>query len=125
MKTIKKLMYLIFASVLSIGSIGCNGNVFSSLFEDSNKSLMMLALGGGGGPAAIKSITSTSTNGSYGAGAAINVTVNFSRRVTLSVGTLDVTLDTGDVVSVSAPSYPARALTGTYKIGRASCRERG
>ncbi|HPV43407.1 MAG TPA: hypothetical protein PKX40_19665 [Spirochaetota bacterium] len=64
----------------------------------------------------ITQITSSSANGTYGTGAAIDVTVNFNKSVTLSGGLLNVTLDTGDVVSVSAGSYPASVFTGTYTV---------
>ncbi|MDH5720591.1 MAG: hypothetical protein OEZ13_08210 [Spirochaetia bacterium] len=64
----------------------------------------------------ISSITSTTPSASYGAGSNINVTVTMSEPVTLSGGTLDVTLDTGAVVSITAGSYPAAVLTGTYTV---------
>ena len=64
----------------------------------------------------ISSITSTTPDGSYSESANINITVTLSEPVTLSVGTLDVTLDTGDSISVSAGAYPATILTGTYTV---------
>lgn len=64
----------------------------------------------------IQSITSTTTDGSYNAGDTINVTVTFSESVTLSGGTLGVTLDTTDVVSILAFSNSATA-SGTYTVG--------
>ncbi len=65
----------------------------------------------------ISSINSSTSDGAYGVGASINVQVNFSEPVTLAGGLLNVTLSTGDVVSVSAGSYPASQLTGTYTVG--------
>ena len=67
----------------------------------------------------ISSITSSTANATYGIGATINVTVNMSEAVTLVTGPLTVTLETGTTdrtVSVSAGSYPASALTGTYTV---------
>jgi hypothetical protein len=64
----------------------------------------------------ITSVTSTD-NGSYKANDTINVTVNFSENVTLAGGgSLDVTLDTGDVVSITTIN-DAVSATGTYTIG--------
>jgi len=65
----------------------------------------------------ISSITSTTLNGYYGSGSAINVSVSFSESVTLAGGTLDVTLDTpSDVVSVTAFASQLSANT-TYTVG--------
>jgi len=70
-------------------------------------------------PPTISSVTSSTADGLYGVGASINVTVVFSEPIVLSDGphALEVTLDTGDVVSVSAGSFPASQLTGTYTVG--------
>jgi hypothetical protein len=64
----------------------------------------------------INSITSTTLNGSYKAGETVDITVTLSEPVTLDSGTLDVTLDTFDVISVSSVVYPSDVLTGTYTI---------
>ncbi|MEI7425555.1 MAG: Ig-like domain-containing protein [Candidatus Moraniibacteriota bacterium] len=64
----------------------------------------------------IQSITSTTSTGNYNAGDGINVTVTFSELVTLASGTLNVTLDTGDVIAISAFG-PALTATGTYTVG--------
>ncbi|MFA6065055.1 MAG: Ig-like domain-containing protein [archaeon] len=66
--------------------------------------------------ATILSITSATANGDYNAGRAINVTVTFSEAVTLAGGTLDVTLDTGDTVAITAFG-PSTTATGTYTVG--------
>ena len=50
----------------------------------------------------IQSITSTTADGAYKAGDTVDVTVAFSENVTLSGGTLNVTLDTGAVVTFGA-----------------------
>ena len=116
---VKITFNIICACILGIGSIGCNGNLFKSLTQNSN-----IALGGIAVMAdyiadvKINSITSTTDDGTYGVGAHINVSVNFSKPVTLSGGTLDVTLNTGRTISVSAGSYPAARLTGTYTVVR-------
>jgi len=64
----------------------------------------------------ISSITSTTADGFYNAGESINVRVTFSEAVTLAGGTLDVTLDTAKVVSISAFG-PSTTADGTYTIG--------
>ncbi len=63
----------------------------------------------------IASISSTTPNGAYGAGELINVTVTFQKPVSLVGGTLDVTLDTGAVVSI-AEFGPAMSASGTYSV---------
>jgi hypothetical protein len=68
-------------------------------------------------PPTISSVTSTTANGLYGIDDNVNVTVTMSEPVVLSGGPLNVTLDTGDVVSVSSGSFPATQLTGTYTVG--------
>src|SRR5207249_2241663 len=64
----------------------------------------------------IADVTSTTADGTYGAGSAINVTVGFSEAVTLASGNLIVTLDTGATVSISAFG-PATSASGTYTVG--------
>jgi hypothetical protein len=64
---------------------------------------------------ALASVTSTSANGAYPAGSAINVTVTFSEPVTLAGGDLLVSLNTGSVVSI-APFGPAISAVGTYTV---------
>ena len=63
----------------------------------------------------ITNVTSTTANGSYKAGAVINVTVNFSEPVTLAGGNLQVTLNTGTVVSIP-PFGPASSASGSYTV---------
>ncbi len=63
----------------------------------------------------ISSVTSTTANGTYGAGASIDVTVNFTEPVTLAGGNLEVTLDTGVTVNI-APFGPASSASGTYTV---------
>ncbi len=64
----------------------------------------------------ITNVTSTTPDGTYGAGSAVNVTVNFSEQVTLAGGNLNVTLNTGAVVAI-APFGPAISASGTYTVG--------
>jgi hypothetical protein len=65
----------------------------------------------------ITSITSTTPDGYYGLTSSINVTVSFSEPVTLTGGTLDVTLDTpGDVVGLAAFGPLTSSFT-TYTVG--------
>lgn len=66
--------------------------------------------------AEVISITSTTADGTYGADDVINICVVFNEPVTLNGGTLDVTLDTGAVIKVSAESYPALKLSGDYIV---------
>lgn len=68
---------------------------------------------------AVASVTSATPDGYYDEGHSINVTVSFSEAVTLSGGTLDVTLETGsadDVVSI-LPLGPAPSASTTYVVG--------
>src|SRR5205085_829577 len=64
---------------------------------------------------AVTGVTSNTANGSYQAGAAINVTVAFSEPVTLAGGNLTVTLDSGGTVTL-APFGPATSVSGTYTV---------
>ncbi len=61
-------------------------------------------------------VTSTNGNGNYGPTAGINVTVDFTEPVTLAGGSLQVTLGTGDVVTIAAFG-PASSASGTYTVG--------
>jgi hypothetical protein len=61
-------------------------------------------------------VTSTTPDGTYGLGAAINVTVTFSEPVTLAGGTLTIPLDSGGSVTI-APFGPATSASGTYTVG--------
>ncbi len=67
----------------------------------------------------IASIKSTSSNTTYGTGAEINITVNFSEAVSLSSGgSMTVTLETGDTdrtVSITSISN-ATSASGTYTV---------
>ena len=67
----------------------------------------------------VASVKSTSTNTTYGTGASINVTVNFSEAVSLSSGgSMTVTLETGSTdrtVSITSISSAASA-SGTYTV---------
>ncbi len=64
----------------------------------------------------VTGVTSATADGPHGTGANIDVTVNFDKNVTLTVGTLEVTLDTGDTVSIAAFG-PAMTASGTYIVG--------
>ncbi len=64
----------------------------------------------------VTGVTSATADGPHGTGANIDVTVNFDKNVTLTVGTLDVTLDTGDTVNIAAFG-PAMTASGTYIVG--------
>ena len=65
--------------------------------------------------ASVASVTSATANGTYMAGAVIDVTVNFSESVTLAGGNLLITLDTGALVTI-APFGPAATASGTYTV---------
>lgn len=67
-------------------------------------------------PPKIVSITSSTPNGYYNVGDAINVTVNFSEPVTLSGGTLQVDLDSGSTVNI-APFGPVDSASTVYTVG--------
>jgi len=52
-------------------------------------------------------------------GDGIDVTVTFSESVSLDgAGVLEITLDTGDVVSIAGPQGPGAVFSGTYTVGR-------
>jgi len=63
----------------------------------------------------ITSVTSTTVNGTYGPGATVNITVNFSEPATLTGGNLQVTLDTTAVVAIT-PFGPSVTAFGTYTV---------
>ena len=66
----------------------------------------------------LSSITSSTADGNYGAGNNIDVTITFSEAVTLdAAASLDVTLDTGAVVSITGPAGPSTTFSGTYTVG--------
>ncbi|MEG3843595.1 Ig-like domain-containing protein, partial [Microcoleus sp. herbarium14] len=60
----------------------------------------------------ITSVTSTTTDGSYGTTGNINVTANFSEAVTLAGGNMSVTLDTGGAVTLTP--FTGTSAVGTY-----------
>ena len=64
----------------------------------------------------ITSINSGTSNGAFGVGGNVNVTVNFSENVTLAGGNLTVNLDTGGVVNIS-PFANSNTASGTYTVG--------
>jgi hypothetical protein len=114
-----KIINVIGAIILGIGSLGCKGNVFKSLTNSSDIAIAgTMLLVDVIADVRIDSITSTTVDGTYGVGTQINVSVRFSKPVTISGGTLDVTLNSGHTVSVSAGSYPSAHLTGTYTVVR-------
>ena len=62
------------------------------------------------------SIVSSTTDGCYNVGDDIDVAVNFSEDVTLTGGTLDVTLDSGATVGIG-PFGPAGSGSAIYTVG--------
>jgi hypothetical protein len=66
-------------------------------------------------PPAVTSVTSTTSNGMYGVGATINVTVNFNESVTLTGGSLQVNLNSGATVTI-AP-FSGVSASGVYVVG--------
>jgi hypothetical protein len=62
----------------------------------------------------VKNVTSTSANGAYGAGAAINIQVSFSAAVTVT-GTPQLTLNTGAAVNYTTGSG-TNTLTFAYTV---------
>jgi len=113
----QKLIAGALAPFLAFSLAGCSGTVFQSLFEDQSATeLLIMAVMLENAPPKVKSITSSTANGLYGSGDDINISVTFNKPVTLAGGALNVTLDTGAVVPISATSYPAATLTGTYTV---------
>ncbi|MBI1797420.1 MAG: autotransporter-associated beta strand repeat-containing protein [Candidatus Eisenbacteria bacterium] len=113
---------------LSASALALNGGTIKKLGSGTNANLTLPDPGTPGSLAANKAIivdttvptitdvTSTTANGTYGAGAAVNVTVDFAEPVTLAGGNLNVTLDTGASVAIS-PFGPASSASGTYTVG--------
>jgi hypothetical protein len=64
----------------------------------------------------IQSITSITANGTYGIGATVDVTINFTDNVTLSGGNMQVLLNTGGVVIVT-PFPLSSNCSGSYTVG--------
>ena len=64
----------------------------------------------------VSSITSVTGNGTYWLGDTIDITLNFSMNVTLSGGSLTLTLDTGAVLSITA-FIDANTATCVYTVG--------
>jgi hypothetical protein len=113
-----KIINVIGAVIFGIATLGCNGNVFKSLTKDSDITLAgTMILVDTIADVRIDSISSTTADGTYGEGASVNVVVRFSKPVTVSGGTIDVTLNTGRTVSVTG-SYPSAILSGTYTVSR-------
>jgi len=63
----------------------------------------------------ITSITSTTTDGTFGVGGTVNVTVNFSENVTLAGGNLTLNLDSGGTVTLTP--FSSNSVSGTYTVG--------
>ena len=66
----------------------------------------------------VTSVTSTTTNNSYGVGNSINITLTFTKNVTLSGGNILITMETGttdQIVSISSVSDSITAV-GTYIV---------
>jgi|GEM_PF-1296487 len=82
--------------------------------------LMVIAIGCSGTtvdpPALVSSATTTKAAGTYGLTASIDIVLEFSQDVTLTGGTIDVTLDTGDIIQF-APFGPANTATANYLVG--------
>ena len=69
-------------------------------------------------PPTITSVTSTTANGTYGIGNSINITINFSENVTLSSGTITITLETGTIdrtVTINSFSN-SNTASGNYTV---------
>ncbi|MDJ1179647.1 Ig-like domain-containing protein, partial [Roseofilum sp. BLCC_M91] len=64
----------------------------------------------------ITSITSTTTDGTFGVGGTVNVTVNFSEAVTLAGGNLTLNLDSGGTLTIT-PFANANSASATYTVG--------
>ncbi len=63
----------------------------------------------------ITSVTSSTSDGTYGIGANVNITVTFSEPTTVTIGDLRVTLDTGQDVDIPGATY-SNSASGTYTI---------
>ncbi len=92
-------------SIQSLGSVNPAQNVAVTLTVSADATAPTVA-----------DVTSATSDGTYGAGEPVNVTVNFSEPVILANGALEVALNTGAVVSI-APFGPATSAVGTYIVG--------
>ena len=110
----RKLIAGAIAPFLAFSLAGCSGKVFQSLFEEGNEATLLVTALLNGSPR-ITSVTSTKTDGRYGIGSDINVTITFSQAVDLAGGNLDVTLDSGATVSI-APFTNATSASATYTV---------
>ena len=64
---------------------------------------------------AIAAISSNTSDGTFGVGDTVDVTVSFSENVTLAGGDLTINLDTGGTVSIS-PFVNSNTASGTYTV---------
>ncbi|MBL8828254.1 MAG: VCBS repeat-containing protein, partial [Planctomycetaceae bacterium] len=65
----------------------------------------------------VSRVTSTSANGSYGPGASVNLTIEFSEAVSLVGGTLTITLNNGAQVTLAAGSFTnSQTASASYVI---------
>ncbi len=115
---------------LSETALALNGGTIKKLETSTNANLTLPESGTPGSLSAnaaiivdttaptIANITSTTANGTYGAGSSVNVTVNFSEAVTLAGGNLQLVLDTGATLLIS-PFGPATSAAGTYTVAAA------
>src|SRR5207245_1482508 len=90
------------AATLTLASPGSAGSL------SANKSFVIFT------PDTVTNVSSTTANGTYGAGATITVTVNFSRAVTVT-GTPQLTLNSGGTASYSSGTGTS-TLTFTYLV---------
>ena len=115
---------------LSETALALNGGTIKKLGTSTNANLTLPESGTPGSLSAnaaiivdttaptIANITSTTANGTYGAGSSVNVTVNYSEAVTLAGGNLQLVLDTGATLLIS-PFGPATSAAGTYTVAAA------
>jgi len=66
-------------------------------------------------PPTVEGVSATNDDGSYKAGAQINLVLNFSENVTLTDRNLILTLNSGATVNVE-PFGPANTVTANYEV---------
>lgn len=96
-------------------TIDVASEVAQDAFGNDNSASNQLSRTYDGTDPAVSSVTSTTSNGAYNFGDPINITVNFPENITLSGGSLTITLNTGRTVSISTISN-ANTASATYTV---------
>jgi uncharacterized repeat protein (TIGR02059 family) len=100
----KKQIKYLFACITLM--VICSFGIFTNIFAGNDDGI----------PPVLNSFTSSASNGSYGAGADINITANFDEELD-PASTMIVVLDTGASINLTSPGGLGQTLSGTYTVG--------